>query len=540
MPPTPSARPARGRAGRPLGVLAAALLLAAPAAAGELALRPLDGAARPAEKIVNGLLDFGHPAVGVLLGPQGMRCSAVVVGCRTALTAASCFCADPFTGEPLPGAECLASPELLSAAGHSLFLQHHPPVPIAEVIVHPDSELGLGRDLAVLRLGSAVTGLAPLPLWDDARPAAGSAATLVGFGRAGGETEDWGLKRAGTLQLADCQAVPPEGNLCWRFASPLPPAGAGVNSCDRDAGGALLVELGDGPRLAGVISGGLAADCLPPDEGWATEVAAESDWIAAAAAGDPLGAAACGDLRSAGQAGTFVQGAAGDLDGTAPEARASFEVAEGSVLLRAALNGDETGRLAEAPDADLYLRFGAPAERDAYDCRSAGAGIFESCEVPLPEAGTWHALVAREAGAGAFQLTTTSFAAQPTTCEPGTRTLCLDNQAGDRRFKVEIDYFSPPRAVLGSGMAIPLASLGVSRGGLFWFFSPDNPEVLVKVLNACVPALGNRFWVFLTAGTDLGYTLTVTDTETGLFRTYTNEDGASALPVQDVAAFPCP
>lgn len=523
-----------------LAALAAALLLAAPAAAAELALRPLDGAARPAEKIVNGLLDFGHPAVGVVMGPQGVRCSAVLVGCRSALTAASCFCTDPFTGEPLPGAECLTRPELFSTAGHTLFLQHHPPVPVVEAVVHPGSELGVGNDLALLRLGSAVAGIAPLPIWDGAPPAAGSAGTLVGFGRAGGETEDWGLKRAGAVALAECEAVPAAGNLCWRFASPLPPAGTGVNSCDRDAGGALLLELSGGARLAGVISGGLSADCLPPDESWATEVASASDWLAAAAAGDPLGPEACGDLRSAGEAGTFVQGASGDLDGTDPEARASFDVPEGSVLLRAGLNGDENGRTGEAPDADLYLRAGVPAERDAFDCRSAAAGVFESCEVSAPAAGTWHALVTREAGAGAFQLTSTSFAGLPTTCTPGTNTLCLDNLAGDRRFKVEIDYFSPPRAVLGSGKAIPLASLGVSRGGLFWFFSPDNPEVLVKVLDACVPALGNRFWVFLTAGTDLGYTITVTDTESGLFRTYTNEDGTSALPVQDVDAFPCP
>lgn len=539
MPPT--YRAARvARCVRRLAAPATALLLALPAAGAELALRPPDGAARPAEKIVNGLLDFGHPAVGVLLGPQGVRCSAVVVGCRTALTAASCFCTDPFTGEPLPGAECLAHPELLATAGHSLFLQHHPPVPLAEVVVHPDSELGVGRDLALLRLGASVAGIAPLPVRAGAPPVAGSAGTLVGFGRAGGESEDWGLKRAGAVALTGCQAVPAEGNLCWQFTAPLPAPGAGVNGCDRDAGGGLLLEAADGLELAGVVSGGLSADCLPPDEGWATEVATESDWIVTAAAGDPLGPEGCGDLRSAGQAGTLVQGASGDLDGTAPEARASFEIPEGSVLLRAGLNGDENGRLGEAPDADLYLRAGAPAERDAFDCRSAGSGVFEACEVSAPEAGTWHALVTREAGAGLFQLTATSFAGQPTTCTPGPNTLCLDDVAGDRRFKVEIDYFSPPRGVAGTGKAVPLASLGVSRGGLFWFFSPDNPEVLVKVLNACTPALGNRFWVFLTAGTDLGYTLTVTDTETGLFRTYANEDGASALPVQDVAAFPCP
>jgi len=521
-------------------LFAVALLVAAPGLAGELTLRPLDGAVRPVEKIVNGQLDFGHPAVGALLGPQGLRCSAVLVGCRTALTAASCFCSDPFTGEPLAGPECLARPELLDTAGHTLFLQHHPPLPVQEAVVHPGYEPGGGHDLALLRLGAAAAGIAPLPLREGDPPAPGSPGELVGFGRAGGETEDWGMKRTGRVALAACDGVPDEGNLCWRFTAPLPAPGEAANACDRDAGGALIVAGSVGPRLAGILSGGLGTDCLPPDEGWASDVTAARDWIVATALDDPLAPAACGDLRSAGAPGTFVQGSHGDLDGASPDFRTTFAIPAGSVLLRVNLNGDENGRLAEAPDADLYLRAGAPPERDAYDCASTGSGLFESCEIAAPEDGTWHALVSREAGAGPFQLTATSFAGQATECSPGPHTLCVDDQPGDRRFKIEIDYFSPPRAVLGRGRAIPLAELGVSRGGLFWFFTADNPEVLVKVLDACTPALGNRFWVFLTAGTDLGYSLTVTDTASGLQRTYANEDGAPALPVQDVDAFPCP
>ena len=110
------------------------------------------------------------------------------------------------------------------------------------------------------------------------------------------------------------------------------------------------------------------------------------------------------------------------------------------------------------------------------------------------------------------------FNATPPICTPGPN-ICIDNEPGDNRFEVKVNY----RTATGesaAGTAIDLAQLGVARGGLFWFFTPDNPELMVKVLNACTPGLGNRFWVFLTAGTDVGYDLTVTDTTTGLSRSH--------------------
>ena len=90
----------------------------------------------------------------------------------------------------------------------------------------------------------------------------------------------------------------------------------------------------------------------------------------------------------------------------------------------------------------------------------------------------------------------------------------------------------------GLGQAISLTSLGVNRGGLFYFFSADNPEVLVKVLNGC--GSNSRYWVFATAGTDVGHTITVTDVSTGLAKSYGHTDGSPAEPFQDVEAFACP
>lgn len=120
-------------------------------------------------------------------------------------------------------------------------------------------------------------------------------------------------------------------------------------------------------------------------------------------------------------------------------------------------------------------------------------------------------------------------------CTPDADTLCIDDQAGDRRFRVRVSFSSAQAS--GNGKAVPLSSLGVNSGGLFWFFGASNPEMLVKVLNGC--GLNNKYWVFWSAGTNVGLTLTVTDTVTGSSKTYTNPNGKAAAPVQDTSALPC-
>ena len=116
-------------------------------------------------------------------------------------------------------------------------------------------------------------------------------------------------------------------------------------------------------------------------------------------------------------------------------------------------------------------------------------------------------------------------------CVPDAETLCLN----DRRFRVEVDWqdFSG-----NTGQAL-VVDLDSADSGLFWFFAPDNWEMLVKVLDGC--SITNHFWVFAAATTNVEYTLRVTDTETGTMAEYFNPLGISADAVADTRALAtCP
>jgi hypothetical protein len=122
-------------------------------------------------------------------------------------------------------------------------------------------------------------------------------------------------------------------------------------------------------------------------------------------------------------------------------------------------------------------------------------------------------------------------------CTPNSTTLCLP---ANNRFRVSV-YFQTTQGggQQGNAGAIPLDSLGISKGGIFYFNDAANPEFLVKVLNAC--ASNNRYWVFYAATTNVGFNLTVTDTQTNQTKIYTNPDIHPATTVTDTQAFAtCP
>jgi hypothetical protein len=129
-------------------------------------------------------------------------------------------------------------------------------------------------------------------------------------------------------------------------------------------------------------------------------------------------------------------------------------------------------------------------------------------------------------------------ATPPPPCVADGVTLCIDDLPGDQRYQLRITYQTAQGGGLaGSGHAVSLAPAGFTRGGAFWFFSPDNPEMLVKLLDGC--ALNQHRWLLAAATTNVGCSLTVTDTLTGTEKTYTSADQTAAIPIQDAAAFDC-
>ncbi len=113
-------------------------------------------------------------------------------------------------------------------------------------------------------------------------------------------------------------------------------------------------------------------------------------------------------------------------------------------------------------------------------------------------------------------------------CVPDERTLCLENG----RYAVRASW-EKPDGETGDAVAWPLTG----DTGLYWFFAPTNVEMVLKVLDGC--GINQHRWVFAGGLTDLGVTMTVTDTETGLEQVYENPVGTAFQPVQDLEAFAC-
>jgi len=88
----------------------------------------------------------------------------------------------------------------------------------------------------------------------------------------------------------------------------------------------------------------------------------------------------------------------------------------------------------------------------------------------------------------------------------------------------------------GFANAAPIA--GNDGSGLLWFFSADNAELTVKVLDAC--GVDGDWWVFLASASTVEYSVTVTDTKTGAQRYYNNLLGQVPELIADTDAFDCP
>jgi uncharacterized delta-60 repeat protein len=102
------------------------------------------------------------------------------------------------------------------------------------------------------------------------------------------------------------------------------------------------------------------------------------------------------------------------------------------------------------------------------------------------------------------------------------------------RFRVSVNW----KESTGQAGTGNLTSFGSDNSSIFYFFDPTNFELLLKVLNGC--GVDNQYWVFFSATTNVGFTITVTDTLHNVTKTYTNKVNVVAPPVTDTSAFACP
>ncbi|MBI5548956.1 MAG: trypsin-like serine protease [Deltaproteobacteria bacterium] len=225
-----------------------AVLVSLGCGCGEALLAPVEGTPAAVDsQIVGGAVDPQHPFVGWLRVSGRFRCTATLIGKKTALTAARCITAS-------------ASETSLVVGGRSF--------PAETITVHPrwDSEAADGEgeaDLAIVQLKRTAT-VQPRPLSSTPSLAVGDAITLLGYGTTGDEVENSGTRRLATNRVSGLGLT----KLYWA------PETSSGSTCQGDSGGPILAADG---ALVGVISGGVV-----PCEfgfGWATRLAPYLDWI---------------------------------------------------------------------------------------------------------------------------------------------------------------------------------------------------------------------------------------------------------------------
>jgi hypothetical protein len=114
--------------------------------------------------------------------------------------------------------------------------------------------------------------------------------------------------------------------------------------------------------------------------------------------------------------------------------------------------------------------------------------------------------------------------------EPGTRSIAMLHQG---RFWVSVTWRVPARS--GIGWVVPDSNEPPVDAALFWFFAPENWELLVKVLDGC--SLNGHWWVIGAAATDVEFGVFVQDTVTGQVWIHRNAPGVLAPAFADVKAF---
>ncbi|MEM9406694.1 MAG: hypothetical protein AAGA81_11710, partial [Acidobacteriota bacterium] len=153
---------------------------------------------------------------------------------------------------------------------------------------------------------------------------------------------------------------------------------------------------------------------------------------------------------------------------------------------------------------------------------------FETCEVATPRPDASRQAALDRIAAEIEGLSAALGAAAQANCAADEEQMCLNGG----RFGASIDW-STNQGTAGRGQQVTLTT----DTGYFWFFEPDNVEVVVKVLDAC--AINGKYWVFAAGLTDVETDLQVVDSVTGAARSYTNDEGDAFSVVLDTGFFDC-
>lgn len=120
-------------------------------------------------------------------------------------------------------------------------------------------------------------------------------------------------------------------------------------------------------------------------------------------------------------------------------------------------------------------------------------------------------------------------------CSRSAETACL--QGG--RFEVKVSWNNGSGNGTGKIMSFGGQRTENDESAFYSFQAATNFEMGVKMLDACIPLFGDKFWVFISGLTDQGWDVTVRDTATGAVRTYSNTPGQLSKTFADTSAFDC-
>lgn len=160
-------------------------------------------------------------------------------------------------------------------------------------------------------------------------------------------------------------------------------------------------------------------------------------------------------------------------------------------------------------------------------CGGGDTGAFQRA-VALPPGEMLEELAA--ADGGGFETGSSWEQIHQSACTPNSTTSCLLGG----RFQVRVLYKTTTFSPWIAATAVPLTG----ETAFFWFYSADNLEIFVKVLNGA--SINSRYWVYYGSMTDVEYKIEVVDTVTLASKDYLSSASGPLCGAGDTNAFVAP